>query len=106
MRKYIAGLLILFLLLAGCKDSGINAQSEKIDRSELAQISVGMTLGEVREILGSEGKDVGSGLLILEYSLTDDTTVYLTFMTTGDGSNPNDHFVLERIVYDELTPED
>ncbi len=53
MRKYIAGLLILFLLLSGCQSSSINPEFRAETDALLAEVHPHITFGELTDLLGS-----------------------------------------------------
>ena len=50
-----------------------------VDRAKVAKLAVGMSYSEATEILGANGTEIGSGLLIYGYMLTDGQTLRIYF---------------------------
>ena len=50
-----------------------------VDRAKIAKLAVGMSYDEATEILGAKGTEIGSGLLIYGYMLTDGQTLRINF---------------------------
>lgn len=71
VSKHITFLLLMLLIIfASCSDSITLAGSDPVDISPLMdKIEPGQTYAEVREILGKDGKAVGSGLSIYVWDL-------------------------------------
>lgn len=63
MKKILTILCILLacILLASC--------SSKLDRAK--QVKEGMTYDEVKELMGEDGVDIGSGMVIYRWDLED-----------------------------------
>ncbi len=56
-----------------------------IDENGIEQISIGMSLDEVTEILGSKGLDIGYGAILFQYSLKNGDTVILNYALGNSG---------------------
>ena len=54
-----------------------------VDRVNVEKLAVGMSYDEATEILGAKGTEVGSGLLIYGYMLTDGQTLSINFVCEG-----------------------
>ena len=99
MKKYLFAIaLLVIVILGGCKAATEAEQTEPSETSPTEesttvptaeplteaqilfnQIKVGMTYEEVTELLGPEDADVGSGVCLCRYVITDEEWIYITY---------------------------
>ena len=66
-------LLLLRAVMAGCQNSG-----KGITKEQLSKVTDAITYEEVISLLGP-GKDIGSGLYVIQYEYTDGQQLTLNF---------------------------
>ena len=98
MKKLTAVICITVALLAGCSLAPTESNAEPslpnvttpevklpITPEPRAQLREGMTIEEVREILGYSGKDIASGTIIYVYEMTTGESFEVCFIGSRDG---------------------
>ena len=93
MKKYTVFIIICvsIVLLVGCSSSiGHSNDTVKKDEENLPNnesilsmeeraklVRQGMTYAEVRDIMGNDGKDIGSGAILYQWDLTETQCLYV-----------------------------
>lgn len=112
----IVAMICLTLFFASCDGDSLNNKNESdtvlttasneettaevteattLDTSALvASVEVGMTYAEVVAILGESGPDIGSGVCMYEWVLSDGSVWRGSFQQQGDDNSPPEDWVL------------
>ncbi len=92
MKKTVLLLLLVAVTCLGF--CSCNNSKPTLSASDIAeQIEVGMTYKEVRNIIGSDGTDVGSGTMIMEWRFPDELLQICFNAPASANATPNDWIV-------------
>ena len=79
-------LILILLMINACQAPNCGSPEPTVGASERQKsdfnfLAKGMSYDEIVAHVGKEDRDIGSGLYILEYSLSDGSKVHLSFAT-------------------------
>lgn len=95
-KRVLLLLLIAVMCLGFCSCNNSKRTQSASDIAE--QIEVGMTYKEVRNIIGSDGSDIGSGMMIMEWRFLDDELLQICFDAPSTNATPNDWIVSQVLI--------
>jgi hypothetical protein len=79
-------LILILLMINACQAQSCGSPEPTVSarerqKSDFNFLAKDMSYDEIVAHVGKEDRNIGSGLYILEYSLSDDSKVYLSFAT-------------------------
>jgi outer membrane protein assembly factor BamE (lipoprotein component of BamABCDE complex) len=79
MNKLLVAILMVFLLSSCSKSKSTNEQDKRTLAYFSEHLKAGMTKTSIEKTFGKPGEDIGSGIHIYVYKLTDKTEIWIGF---------------------------